>query len=554
MELLDSIFDHILAWPAWAAWIAIVTATFVSEDLTCVAAGLLAARGDMPAAQAIGAAGLGIFLGDLGLYWAGHALGRPALRRAPLAWIVHDEDVISSARWFERRGAVVILLGRFVPGTRLPTYFASGVVRLGFWRFAAWALLAVVLWAPLLGGTALILGRGILPWIERYESWALPLLVGTGVGLWLLVKLVLPVFTWRGRRMIVSRWQRLTHWEFWPPWLFYPPVVLYVLWLALRHRSLSLLTAVNPGLHAGGFVGESKSQILASLDDRAEDVAATCLLPARLSPQERLAVLETFAAERGLAWPLVLKPDAGQRGSGVAVVRGRAAALAYLERARVDCVAQEHCAGREFGVFWYRLPSEPRGRVFSITTKVFPRVVGDGARTLERLILSDARAVSLARLYLEQNAGRLEHVPAAGEEVQLSEIGNHCRGAIFLDGTHLCTRELEERIERVSARFQGFYFGRYDLIAPSEEHFRRGEGLKVIELNGATSEATHIYDPRYGVLRAWTTLFHQWRLLFEIAAQNRARGAELVHWTELLRMLSHYRAAARSHPRSVLAP
>lgn len=554
MELLESLIEGILAWPPWAAWLAIVLATFVSEDLTCVAAGLIAARGDLPALEAIGAAGLGIFLGDLGLYWAGHALGRPALRRAPLAWIVHDEDVAHSASWFARRGPVVILLGRFVPGTRLPTYFASGLLGIGFWRFAAWAALAVLLWAPLLGGTALLLGRGILPWIESYESWALPLLLGLALGLWLSVKLVLPVFTWRGRRMIVSRWQRLTRWEFWPPWLFYPPVVLYVLWLALRHRSLSLLTAVNPGLPAGGFVGESKSQILEGLDGREGDVAATCLLSAQTSTETRMARLESFLGERGLAWPLVLKPDAGQRGSGVAVVRDAAAARDYLERARVDCVAQEHCAGREYGVFWYRRPSEPRGRVFSITTKVFPRVVGDGVRTLERLILADPRAVSLARLYLEQNAGRLGHVPARGEPVQLVEIGNHCRGAIFLDGTHLCTRELEERIERVSARLPGFYFGRYDVIAPSEEHLRRGKDLKVIELNGATAEATHIYDPRYGVLSAWGTLFDQWRILFEIAAENRARGAALVHWSELLRMLSRYRAAARSHPRSVFAP
>lgn len=554
MEVLDSLFDQILAWPTWATWLAIVLATFVSEDLTCVAAGLLAARGDLPAGQAIGAAGLGIFLGDLGLYWAGRALGRPALKRAPIAWLVHDEDVLHSARWFARRGPVVILLGRFVPGTRLPTYFASGLLGVGFWRFAAWALLAVALWAPLLGGAALVLGRGILPWIERYESWALPILLGSAFGLWLLVKLVLPVFTWRGRRMIVSRWQRMTRWEFWPPWLFYPPVVVYVLWLALRHRSLSLLTAVNPGLPAGGFVGESKAHIMASLDERAEDVASTCLLPAQATPAARMVLLEAFRAERGLAWPLVLKPDAGQRGSGVAVLRDAAAARAYLERAHVDCVAQEHCAGREYGVFYYRRPSETRGRVFSITIKLFPRVVGDGKRTLEQLILSDARAVSLARLYLEQNAGRLEQVPARGEEVQLVEIGNHCRGAIFLDGTHLCTRELEACIERVSRRFEGFYFGRYDVIAPSEEHLRRGEGLKVIELNGATSEATHIYDPRYGVLRAWGTLFRQWRILFEIAAENRARGAPLVHWTELLRMLSRYRAAARRHPRSVFAP
>ncbi|HVS20113.1 MAG TPA: VTT domain-containing protein [Planctomycetota bacterium] len=554
MEFLDSLFDAVLGLPTWAVWLSIVLATFVSEDLTCVAAGLLAARGDLPAAQAIGAAGLGIFLGDLGLYWAGHALGRPALRRAPIAWLVHDEDVLHSARWFERRGPVVILLGRFVPGTRLPTYFASGLLGIGFWRFAAYALLAVLVWAPLLGGAALVLGRGILPWIEHYESWALVLLIGAALGLWLLVKLVLPVFTWRGRRMIVSRWQRLTQWEFWPPWLFYPPVVVYVFWLALRHRSLSLLTAVNPGLPAGGFVGESKAHIMDELDGREGDVAATCLLSGAATLEERLARLAAFVEERGLDWPLVLKPDAGQRGSGVAVVRDIGAARAYLERARVDCVAQEHCPGREYGVFYYRRPSEVRGRVFSITTKLFPRVVGDGARTLEQLILSDPRAVSLARLYLEQNVGRLAHVPAAGQEVQLVEIGNHCRGAIFLDGSHLCTHELEARIERVSRRFEGFYFGRYDVVVPSEEHLRRGEGLKVIELNGATSEATHIYDPRYGVLSAWRTLFRQWRILFEIAAENRARGAQLVHWTELLRMLSHYRAAARNHPRTVLAP
>jgi len=86
VELLDTLLQQILAWPTWATWVAIVLATFVSEDLTCVAAGLLAAGGDLPAAQAIGAAGLGIFLGDLGLYWAGHSLGRPALTRAPIAW------------------------------------------------------------------------------------------------------------------------------------------------------------------------------------------------------------------------------------------------------------------------------------------------------------------------------------------------------------------------------------------------------------------------------------------------------------------------------------
>ena len=96
----------------------------------------------------------------------------------------------------------------------------------------------------------------------------------------------------------------------------------------------------------------------------------------------------------------------------------------------------------------------------------------------------------------------------------------------------------------------GFYFGRYDLRLPAGEELGSGRGFKVIEVNGATSEATHIYDPRYGVVRAWRTLFEQWRILFEIAVENRKRGARVVRWTELLRMLSQYRVAARSHPSS----
>jgi membrane protein DedA with SNARE-associated domain len=548
VELLDQIIAQVLAWPVWAAWVVIVLATFISEDLTCVGAGLLAARGDMTVVTALGASATGILAGDLLLYWAGHSIGRRALRKRPLAWVVHEDDVRRSAAWFARRGPAVILIGRFLPGSRLPTYFAAGLLGIGFWRFTLLALVGVAIWAPLLAGGAMALGRGVLPWVQAYERWALPALLGILVVLGLLVKVVLPSFTWRGRRMVVSRWRRLTRWEFWPPWMFYPPVLLYVLWLALRHGSLSLLTAVNPGLFAGGFVGESKAEIMDKLGQDDEHVARTERIPAELAPAERLERVRDFQRRQGLEWPVVLKPDAGQRGSGVTVVRGEDEARAYLEHIAVDCVVQEYVDGLEFGLFYVRRPSEARGHIFSITSKVFPKVVGDGRSTLEHLILHDGRAVSLARLYLDRNSSRLAEVPADGEEVQLVEIGNHARGAVFLDGTHLRTRDLEEAVDRVSRRFEGFYFGRYDVRVPSEEDLRRGRAFKVIELNGATSEATHIYDPRYGVLQAWRTLFEQWRLLFEIAAENRARGARTVRWTELLRLMTHYRAAARSHP------
>lgn len=547
MELVESLVQRIVDLPLWAAWMAIVVATFVSEDLTCVAAGLAAATGRISAWDAIGAAGLGIWLGDLGLYAAGKFIGKPALRRAPFKWVIHDEDVKSSAAWFARRGSIVILLGRFVPGTRLPTYFAAGLLETGFWSFSAWALLAVVIWAPLLGGGAMLIGRQILPWIETYESWALVWLFGAVFAYFSAVKFLIPAFTWRGRRMIVSRWLRMTHWEFWPPWLFYPPVFAHIAWLALRRRSLSVLTAVNPGIPAGGFIGESKQQIVESLG-QSEFVVRSRLLSASHALETRLDELREFLATHALDYPIVLKPNAGQRGSGVAIVRDLTQARAYLAAIRVDCVVQEYAPGTEFGVFYYRHPDAERGRIFSITRKVFPVVRGDGQRDLEELILADPRAVAMAKFYLKVNAERLQYVPRPGEAVQLVEIGNHCRGTIFLDGTSLVTPQLEAVIERISRRFEGFYFGRYDIRVRSEDDLRAGIGLKVIELNGATSEATHIYDPRYSVFDAWRTLREQWTILFAIAAANHARGAPKTSLSELAHSLGAYRRASKSHP------
>jgi hypothetical protein len=72
---------------------------------------------------------------------------------------------------------------------------------------------------------------------------------------------------------------------------------------------------------------------------------------------------------------------------------------------------------------------------------------------------------------------------------------------------------------------------------------RAGRGLRVVELNGLTAEATHIYDPRHGLLYAYRVLFEQWRLAFEIAAANRARGARPASVAELRALLRARRVA-----------
>ena len=161
----------------------------------------------------------------------------------------------------------------------------------------------------------------------------------------------------------------------------------------------------------------------------------------------------------GLQFPVVLKPDAGQRGAGVAIVRSLEQLNEYLTKSFFPVILQEYLPGEEYGVFYYRHPGDARGRIFSVTEKRMPVLLGDGRRTLEELILADERAVCMAEFYLRKNAERVQEIPAMGERVQLVEIGTHCRGAIFLDGGDAITPELEAVIDQIAKTLKAFSSG-----------------------------------------------------------------------------------------------
>jgi hypothetical protein len=118
---------------------------------------------------------------------------------------------------------------------------------------------------------------------------------------------------------------------------------------------------------------------------------------------------------------------------------------------------------------------------------------------------------------------------------------------VFLDGSWIKTPELVAKIDEISQSFMGFYFGRFDIRTPSVDDFRAGKNFKIIELNGVTSEATHIYDPKNNLIDAYRVLFAQWKLAFEIGALNRNRGFKPSSARELFAMLSEYRQRARLH-------
>jgi hypothetical protein len=334
-----------------------------------------------------------------------------------------------------------------------------------------------------------------------------------------------------------ERWRT---WEFWPTWATYAPLIPWIAWLALRHGGAGTVAAANPGIADGGLVGESKFDILSRLP--AEWTVPSARVD--VGPLEtRVAAIAALVERLEVDFPLVLKPDVGQRGAGVRKVHTLAEAAAYLQSADYPLVVQPwHPGPFEAGVFYFRHPAEARGRIFSITDKIFPRIVGDGARTVRALIESHPRISRQAAVFRRRHADSLDRVLASGETFALGEVGNHCQGTLFRDGRQLWSPALEARIDAIAGQVPGFFIGRFDVRYRDREAFMAGEGLRILELNGVTAEPTDVYDPDRAIWSSYRALFEQWRLVFTIGAENRRRGHEGTSWRRLLRLgLQHLR-------------
>ena len=526
-------------------------ATLVSEDAACLAAGVLVARGDASFPAAVAFCFAGIFAGDLLLFLAGRWSG-PALLGAPWVrrWI--SPDAVADARdWLTRRGLVTVLLSRFTPGLRLPTYFAAGLLGLPTWRFAGALLLANAVWTPLIVWTASQAGQALVGQsLHQWETaiWTTSALI---CALFVLRYLSTLATNWQARREFLGAWRRCTQWEFWPIWAVYLPMIPYFAYLAARHRSLTLFTAANPGIPSGGLTGESKALILRRLAKRPGTVPEFVVL----DHFDRRAQALSFLATYRDPYPVVAKPDVGERGQGVSILRNDSQLEDYLSGNPSLTILQRFAPGLEFGVFYYRFPGQRHGRILSITQKRFPSLVGDGIRSVANLIWNDSRAVCLAEVYRQVCRLDLNYIPRRGESVTLAEIGSHCRGAIFEDASGLISEELANTLDEIVDQHQGFHLGRFDVRAPSREALRAGRSIQVLELNGVGGEATHIYDPRISLRDAYRSLMTQWRLAFEIGAANRDRGYEPMPLFELLSFVrNRFAPPAASAPKPLPQP
>lgn len=316
-------------------------------------------------------------------------------------------------------------------------------------------------------------------------------------------------------------------------------MALMMLVQAVRTRRLTFFQSPNPAMENGGLFGYSKAGISDSFPR--ENLPKSLLVAYH---GDDLEISETLAGS-GLDFPLFLKPNQGERGRGVCKVDDHAGFQRYFsEASHGDYLIQEEVSkGIEFGVFCIKDPKTQQVKISSLTMKVPLRVVGDGSSSIRQLVADHPR---VSRYQHEVKTADDQYVPAQGEVVGLSGIGNHCRGATFLDCSPWIDQKMEEVFTTICKNSDGFFYGRLDVIVPDWECLWEKDAIRIIEVNGSNSEPIHIYSPGFSF---WSALGVIWDHLDEMAEISRHhRSMDIRYdWRIFLKNYLNYRKASRTN-------
>lgn len=340
--------------------------------------------------------------------------------------------------------------------------------------------------------------------------------------------------------------------EFLHPILFYAPVLLYTLLLMLRHRSITLPTLANPSIFAGGAVGERKSDVFDLAGPHATQfIAPNTTIFAQQDRADTLQACLDALKVKGLAFPIVAKPDTGLRGAGVRPINTPEELKDYIEDFPVGqniMLQKKVDYGAEVGVFYIRHPNEKRGQIFSLTLKYTATVVGDGQKTIEQLIDACPRCRRMEAIYKERHAARLSDVLKKDEVFPLNFAGSHARGSIFRNGqAHICDA-LTDVFDAIAKDIDELYFARFDVRFKSLDALKEGREFSIVEVNGVGAEATHIWDCNMSVKEAYKTLAAQWRHAFSIGAANKNRKHTLPGIWKILKIWTAELSRADDYP------
>ena len=334
---------------------------------------------------------------------------------------------------------------------------------------------------------------------------------------------------------------KLTHWEYWPFDVVYIPMYFVWFYYSAKARSFFFFNAANPRIKNAGFLMESKKEIYDIIPD--QFIPQTLFFKAGTPAA---AIIESVAAS-GISFPCIAKPDIGCKGRGVEKIHTAESLAAYAGKLKMDFLIQEYIAyPEEVGVFYCRIPGEQHGFITGIVAKEFLIVKGDGSSTLTQLIEKDPRhhfqLAALQKIY----GAALDTVLEKGVLKNLVPFGNHARGAKFIDVSHWADEAFTKSFDEVCRQIPEFYYGRLDVMYSNLEDLKAGKNFSIIELNGAGSEPTHIYDPGHSLFFAWKEIARHFKLLCTISVLNHKMGHRYLTVKEGMHMFKENRAVMKN--------
>lgn len=169
----------------------------IPEDVTLVAGGVIAGLGYANVYIMLGVTMLGVLLGDVGMFWAGHRYGIRLLDKRPLKWLLTPERYASVQKEFERRGNRLLFTARFLPGMRTAIFISAGLThRVSLSRFLLLdgmaALISVPLWV-FLGYLGAYRHDWLLTWMHRGQ-------IGLWTTLGIVALAVIITYLWRRKK------------------------------------------------------------------------------------------------------------------------------------------------------------------------------------------------------------------------------------------------------------------------------------------------------------------------------------------------------------------
>jgi hypothetical protein len=298
-------------------------------------------------------------------------------------------------------------------------------------------------------------------------------------------------------------------------------IPIYFLWAfyALKTRTIFFFNASNPTIKNGGFMAESKKEIYDIIPQKY--YPKTNLVKENTDFEKVLSAIEIS----NISFPFISKPDIGLRGSAVKKVHSVKELKTYHEKANFDYLIQDLISyTNEVGIFYVRFPNEVKGKITGIVGKEYVIVEGNGTSTILDLIKANPRYELQLKSLINEYGLQLNDVLLKNEKRNLVPYGNHARGAKFIDFSHLITEKLNETIDAICQEISGFYFGRMDVMYYNWDDLEQGKNFAIVEVNGAGSEPTHIYDPKHSLFFAWKELARHITYMYKISVQNHKKG------------------------------